>query len=110
MYTYSAKIIEVYDGDTVTAIVDLGFRVKMQVKIRLYGINAPELRGETREAGRDAQLTLAGMIMNKDVKIVTKMDKQEKYGRWLADIYLIDETHVNAEMVRMGKAISYMDN
>jgi micrococcal nuclease len=43
-YFYKAKIISVYDGDTVTAVIDLGFEITKKIKIRLYGINAPEIR------------------------------------------------------------------
>jgi micrococcal nuclease len=110
MYTYSATITDVHDGDTATAIVDLGFRVKMQIKIRLYGINAPEMRGETKEAGKDSQVALSNMILNKNVTIVTRKDKQEKYGRWLAHIVTEDGLNVNEEMIKLGKAIKYMEN
>jgi micrococcal nuclease len=51
MYTYRAKIISVYDGDTVTALVDLGFGITNKIKIRLKGINTPEVRGAERPEG-----------------------------------------------------------
>lgn len=50
-YTYQAKIISVYDGDTCTAVIDLGFRISFEIKLRLAGINTPELRGEERDKG-----------------------------------------------------------
>jgi endonuclease YncB( thermonuclease family) len=46
LYTYKAQITEVYDGDTVTADIDLGFHTwRRDEKLRLYEINAPEMRG-----------------------------------------------------------------
>ena len=45
MYDYHGKVIDVYDGDTCTILVDLGFRVQFEIKVRLLGINAPELKG-----------------------------------------------------------------
>ncbi|WP_370480008.1 hypothetical protein [Tamlana flava] len=51
MYTYKSKIIDVYDGDTVTAIVDLGFLHFQEMKLRLYVSDTPELRGEEKEEG-----------------------------------------------------------
>ena len=41
MYTYNAKVIKVVDGDTLDALVDLGFDTWKQVRIRMMGINTP---------------------------------------------------------------------
>ena len=52
MYLYRATITSVYDGDTCTADVDIGFKVTVRgEKIRLARINAPEIRGANRKAG-----------------------------------------------------------
>ncbi|WP_172966845.1 hypothetical protein [Patiriisocius marinistellae] len=42
------KIIAVYDGDTVTAKVDLGILHFQVMELRFYGNDRPELRGELR--------------------------------------------------------------
>ena len=44
MYKYNAKLIRVIDGDTVDALIDLGFNVWVKKRIRLYGIDTPEVR------------------------------------------------------------------
>ena len=44
MYKYNAEIVRVVDGDTVDAMVDLGFKIFKKIRIRLYGINTPETR------------------------------------------------------------------
>ena len=41
MYTYNATVTKVVDGDTIDALVDLGFDTWKQVRIRLNGINTP---------------------------------------------------------------------
>jgi len=96
VYEYKAKIISVYDGDTVRADIDLGFGIwhKDQV-IRLAGINAPEMRGEAKEkeAGKLARDKLREKILDKEVKLVTFKDKKGKYGRWLAEIYYPYQKH-----------------
>ena len=51
MYEYKAKIIDVYDGDTFTFEVDLGFSITVKEKIRLAGINTPEVRGKSKLEG-----------------------------------------------------------
>ena len=44
MYTYNAKLDRVVDGDTVDALVDLGFDTWKKVRIRLHGLDAWESR------------------------------------------------------------------
>ena len=44
MYEYEMKVLRVVDGDTVDAQIDLGFKVHHNIRVRLYGINAPESR------------------------------------------------------------------
>ena len=113
MYTYEAKIISVYDGDTVTALVDLGFHVKLEMKLRLAGIDAPEVRGPERPKGLASRDFLRKLILGKTVTIITKKDSQEKYGRYLANIYLDKPSElfftrcVNDIMIESGNAYEY---
>lgn len=102
MYEYNAKIISVYDGDTVTAEVDLGFNVTITEKFRLVRINAPEVRGEEREDGLKSRDRLRELILNKNVIIKTLKDRKGKYGRYLAEIYINQDdetTNVNDWLV-----------
>lgn len=88
MYEYRAKITAVYDADTITAEIDLGFLSCLKkVKLRLYGINAPEVRGPERPNGLDARDWLRERILDREVFIRTYKDKTGKYGRWLAEVY-----------------------
>lgn len=108
MYTYNANIISVYDGDTVRADIDLGFGIHTHnVDLRLYGINTPELRGDTKELGIAARDVLRVMIFKRDVIMTTRKDAQEKYGRYLAEI-VCDGVNVNQWMVDHGYAVRYM--
>lgn len=107
MYQYKAKIIDVYDGDTVTAVVDLGFYHFQQMKFRLYGINTPEIRGEERERGLVVRDIMRAMILDKEVTINSYKDKQEKYGRYLANI-IVDDIDLNLWLVQNGHAEEYM--
>ena len=88
MYTYNALITEVYDGDTVTAVIDLGLKISVTEKLRLLDIDAPELRGSSREDGVKARDYLRRLILGKEVVISTVKDKKGKYGRYLATIFL----------------------
>ncbi len=99
MYEYKALVEKVYDGDTITVNIDLGFGFEWKkVKIRLYGIDAPEMHKgtvETMLAGEHSRDMLAELILGQQVIIRTHKDKQGKYGRWLGDIWLTDGTNRN---------------
>tara|TARA_B100000963_G_scaffold352165_1_gene364915 strand:- start:4209 stop:4535 length:327 start_codon:yes stop_codon:yes gene_type:complete len=103
MYEYRAKVVKVYDGDTITALIDLGFGVTFKEKIRLYGINTPEIRGKERPDGLISRDRLRDRILDKDVIIKTFKDKKGKYGRYIAEIYL-EEENINEWLVSEGLA------
>ena len=49
MYEYKAKIIKVVDGDTVDVEIRLGFKISLQERLRLFGIDTPEIRTRDKE-------------------------------------------------------------
>jgi len=92
MYEYNAKVVSVYDGDTVTLDIDLGcFTWIASEKCRLFGIDTPELRGsdEEKKAGRAARDYLRNLIpLGSTIRIKTQLDKTGKYGRLLVNIFV----------------------
>jgi len=73
LYTYRATVTSVYDGDTITCTISLGFDIELKdQKIRLLGINAPEVRGEQRESGLVTRDRLREKIDGKQVLLKTK--------------------------------------
>ncbi len=53
LYNYKAVVKSVYDGDTCTVDIDLGLGTWVHgEKLRLYRINAPEVRGFSQEQNR----------------------------------------------------------
>ena len=108
MFEYRAFVRRVYDGDTITVDIDLGFDVLMKnQKIRLLGINAPEIRGENRQAGLVSRDFLREKISGKWVVLKTKKDKKGKYGRWLGEVFL-EEKNINDLMLSEGMAKKYV--
>lgn len=98
LYYYRANVVRVYDGDTCTVDLDLGFYCWLKnQKIRLARIDTPELRGSEREAGLRSRDALRKLILDKRVTLQTMRDQREKYGRWLAEIWLeqVDGSVVN---------------
>ena len=107
LYTYRATVTSVYDGDTITCTISLGFDIELKdQKIRLLGINAPEVRGEQRESGLVTRDRLREKIDGKQVLLKTKKDKKGKYGRWLGTIWLGEED-VNQWLLKEGLAKAY---
>lgn len=89
LYHYRAKVISVYDGDTVRANIDLGLDTWTHNQpLRLSGLDAPELRGETREAGLAARAYLTSLIGTNPIIVETVKDDREKYGRLLVTIWV----------------------
>ncbi|MGB5802612.1 MAG: thermonuclease family protein [Vibrio anguillarum] len=106
MYTYKATVIDVYDADTITIKIDLGFKITQEMRIRLDGIDAPELRGQTRELGLLARDYLTKLILNKEITITTVKDTQGKYGRYLGTIFLGD-LNINKHLLNKGTVNRY---
>lgn len=111
-YLYRAEVVHVVDGDTIDVDIDLGFYtwIKKQ-RIRMFGIDAPEMRGDERPAGQAATEFLRDLIDGKTVILRTIKgkdggDSRGKYGRWLATVY-IDGLDVNQHMIDTGHAEPY---
>jgi micrococcal nuclease len=110
MYEYKIlEVVKVYDGDTITVILDLGFGISKKEVIRLYGINTPELRGVERPQGLVSRARLLELINNaKNLRIKTHKDKKGKYGRMLGEIFADDySTSLNHLLISEGLAEEY---
>lgn len=104
LYHYKAVVRSVYDGDTVRLDIDLGCGVWLSNQtVRLYGINAPEVRGLEREEGIAARDALRAKIDGKEVEHHSIKDKKGKYGRYLSELYL-DGISINSWLVDQGHA------
>lgn len=118
MFTYKAEVVSVYDGDTITCDIDLGFGIIMRKqKIRLYGINTPEIRGSQRPDGLRSRLALTDMLDRAGYTITlrTIRDGKGKFGRWLGVVFINSfdgdgtdhEINVNDWLVDNGYAQRY---
>lgn len=100
----TAQVARVIDGDTV--VLADGTRV------RLIGINAPEIenrhyghRGEPY--GEEAKQTLTLMVEGKEVDLRDGPEKEDRYHRRLAYLYLQDQNFVNQNLIEAGAAEAY---
>jgi micrococcal nuclease len=109
-----ARVVDVYDGDTINIIFYVGSELQHH-KFRLYGIDTPEMRPlksvENREqvidAAKKCKKYLESIILDKTVYI--RFRKEEKYGRLMGDIYLdnLFSNSVNKMMVENNFAKEY---
>ena len=91
------RVVKVADGDTLTIVVDGTDRRK----IRLYGIDTPEL---DQPWGREAENALQEKAMDKNV--LARVSGIDRYKRVIADIF-IGKRNINHEMVVEGHAWAY---
>ena len=93
----SFRVVGIHDGDSITVLsVE-----KKQIKIRLEGIDAPELK---QAFGSRAKEHLSSLIMGKDVTLIVK--GEDLYKRTLSKI-LLDSQDVNLTMISDGFAWNY---
>jgi len=96
---YPAKVIRVYDGDTIG--LDNG------ESVRYIGIDTPETHHPYRPVeflGKEATKVNKGLVEGKKVYLEFNIERRDKYGRLLAYVFLEDGTFVNAELARLGYA------
>ncbi len=95
---YEARVVKIIDGDTVQVLS----ASKEKIKIRLYGIDAPEKKQAYGKVSRNA---LADKIAGNIVKV--SPNGKDRYERELAKIYLGNED-INRYMVRNGFAWAFI--
>lgn len=114
MYTYTGTVTNVVDGDTFDATIDLGFYVQMaSIRFRLQGVNTPEIFGaNATPQGHVAKAFVVDAFARAGNRIVIKSTKSfrgDKYGRWLAEVFVgTDEKSLNQQLLEAGLAIPYV--
>jgi micrococcal nuclease len=112
MYTYSAELLKVIDGDTIEVDFDLGFGVWLRnQRIRLTGIDTPESRTSNKEEKVRGDLSKAKLkeilFVGKRIVITTSIDPNEKYGRILGTITNEQGVNVNKWLIENNYAVVY---
>ena len=116
-YIYRGKLERVVDGDTIDALIDVGFDVWVKKRIRYKGIDTWESRTRNLE---EKKLGLAAKARNKQLleEVSSKPGYFRlksygvgKYGRVLADIFIMDangvQINVNQALITEGHAYVY---
>ena len=99
LYTYRAAVEKVIDADTLWARIDLGFNISVRQKLRLRGIDSPELNTpEGQKAKKFAETRL-----NSAASVIITTTKPDKYDRYLSDVW-IDGVNLNKLLLEQGLA------
>jgi len=112
LYTYKATILEVIDGDTLDILIDLGFEVSYKTRVRLLGVDTPEIHSRNLDIKKSGQISKKfvedWVSRNPEVIVSTVKDKSEKYGRILATLKpLAGSEALNDLLIREKLAVPY---
>lgn len=104
LYNYTGIITRVIDGDTIQVNVDLGFRINREIRVRLIGVNAPEVYGKNKEEGLRVAEALASLLgENRPCRIRTYRDKLS-FDRYLADTLI----EMDGRIVNLSEVVKEM--
>ena len=116
-YIYKAKLDRVVDGDTVDALIDVGFDIWFKKRIRFKGVDTWESRTrnlEEKALGLKAKARtkeLLEKVSSKSGYFRIKSYGLGKYGRVLADVFIMDndckQWNVNKTLISEGHAYVY---
>lgn len=116
-YIYQGEIARWVDGDTVDVdlyiFLDFGFHwyetKQTKQRVRLYGINTPEKGHENYKeatAFMEEHAPVGMEVMVQTYKMPTGYASEEKYGRYLADIF-VQDVNLNKTILASGLAVAY---
>jgi micrococcal nuclease len=110
-YSYVIRsVTRVIDGDTVDCVIDLGFDMQMNARIRLAGIDTPESRTrdlEEKRFGKYAKEWLTNHLVGTNMVVQTEYNKEKgKYGRVIGTLW-VDGVNLNHLMLEEHIAVEY---
>ena len=110
-YSYRVKSIKkIIDGDTFDCILDLGFDVLLEARVRMKGIDTPESRTRDLEEKKFGLLAKEYLIMKleaEDLIVTTEVDNEKgKFGRILGWVWA-DGVNINQQMIDENMAVAY---
>lgn len=105
MYTYECKVLNVVDGDTIDIEIDLGFTVRIKERVRLIGVDTPEVFGPNAvpEGSLASEFTKKWVAEHQAragrfVYESKKYNARDKYGRSLGVIYWTNGSMIKEDL------------
>jgi len=116
-YIYRGKLDRVVDGDTIDALIDVGFDIWLKKRVRFKGIDAWESRTrnlEEKAKGLEAKarlIELLDKVSSKPGYFRIKSHGLGKYGRLLGELFIMDangnQISINEQLIEEGHAYVY---
>lgn len=109
-YDYRATVLRWIDGDTLDVKIDLGFEVSVIQRVRLYGVNTPEMNSASpsdRTLARSALAMAESMAPSGSLVQLQSRKSQDKYGRYLATVVNDDGDDIAMTLIGSGRGIEY---
>jgi micrococcal nuclease len=104
-----AKVLKVYDGDTIRVKVKLWLDQEKETKVRILGIDTPEMDGKCSLEKKKAQQAKNEItkLINKQKVTLTNIRYGKYSGRVLADVETADGVDIKEQMLKLGLAAPY---
>lgn len=110
IWAYRARVERVVDGDTLDVTIDQGLHTHRSERLRLLGVNTPEVKGPTKMAGRLATIYVEDWLAEAEGPwpIVVQTARGDAFGRWLARVWRADGRCLNDDLLAAGHAVVFM--
>jgi micrococcal nuclease len=111
-WVFPARLIKIVDADTQDYLIDQAMHSQRIERVRLLGVNAPEVRGVSKVAG-DAATEYVRQWMNAadatvGWSLIVQTHKSDDFGRYLALVFrLSDSACLNDNLLTSGHAVVY---
>lgn len=110
-WLFRARAERVVDGDTLDIVLDQGLRTTRAERIRLLGMDCPEVHGATQADG-DAATTYTRQWLPISAPgtwpLVVETAKGDAFGRWLARVWRVaDGRCLNDDLMAAGHAVAF---
>ncbi len=105
---YKAKVVDLYDADTFTLAVDIGFDLTITDNVRLFGLDTPELRTRNsceKKLGYEAKDYTKDLIFGKTFDV--EFHGKGKFGRYLVNLILPDGETLTEHLIEKEFAYAY---
>lgn len=113
-WIFPARVERVVDGDTLDVRLDTGFHTEHVERLRLLGVDAPEMHGESKAAGEAAReyvvrwLAAAKRAGYQGWPLYVSTHKTDDFGRYLANVWRRgDGRRLNDDLLNDGQAVAY---
>ena len=112
-WIFQGYSVHIVDGDTFDVYLDVAFHGYRRERLRLLGLNTPEVFGTSKEAGLAAKAYVVNWLAEAALGgdpwyLVIQTYKSDVFGRYLATVWrTLDSRCLNDDLLSSGNAVPY---